>query len=181
MVASVVVVAWGGGGGGSGSSYGETAVLCISVTGIATLPYITTTNFTYNDNLLVSRYFSQTADINLTNNGSYVFFNARTGDVLVHATAENLAIVEQVFQLLNKVPPQVQIDSKFASVTQTDTKGVGFTWTLGNMTLNNGAIGAQAGTAPSYQATPTTANPSGIFPGSQLRQCRFPRPLRTVI
>jgi len=121
---------------------------------------------TYNDNFLVSRYFSQTANVNLTNNGGYVFFNARTGDVLVHSTPENLSIVEQVFQLLNKVPPQVQIDSKFAAVTQTDTKGVGFDWYLGNMTLNNGAIGAQAGSAPSYQATPTTANPSGIFPGA---------------
>jgi general secretion pathway protein D len=101
----------------------------------------------------------------VSSNGAFVFFNERTGDILVRATVPDLDIVERALELLNKVPPQVQIDTKFASVTQNDAKGVGFQTYLGNFTMNNGAIGAQAGTAPSFTGTPTYANPSGIFPG----------------
>jgi Mg-chelatase subunit ChlD len=36
----------------------------------------------------------------------------------------------------------------------------------GHLSLTGGAIGAQAGTAPSYTGTPGYANPSGIFPGA---------------
>ena len=54
---------------------------------------------------------------------AFAFFNSRTGDMLVRATTEDLAIVEQAVELLNKIPPEVQIDAKFASVTQNDAKG----------------------------------------------------------
>src|SRR5205814_5233284 len=35
----------------------------------------------------------------------------------------------------------------------------------GNTLMNNHAIGAQTGTAPSFTGHPTLANPSGTFPG----------------
>jgi general secretion pathway protein D len=104
--------------------------------------------------------------IHLTNGGAFAFFNARTGDILVRATTQDLDTIERVIQLLNKPKPLVQVDAKFASVEQVDTKGLAFQWDLGNITMNSGAIGAQAGTAPSFQASPTSANPSGIFPGA---------------
>jgi general secretion pathway protein D len=114
---------------------------------------------------MVIRYFA-TNGINLTANGGAVFFNVRTGDLMIRATASDLDTVERVIELLNKVPPLIQIDTKFASVTQNDAKGLGFQWEIGNFSLNNGAIGAQAGTAPSYQGPSTANNPSGIFPGA---------------
>ncbi|MGA2540607.1 MAG: hypothetical protein ABSG78_03475 [Verrucomicrobiota bacterium] len=154
----------GGIGGGIGGGGAQGSVSYPQVIPFA-LPYITRTNYTFEDNFLVTRYFASMG-INLTNNGNFAFFNARTGDILVRATTQDLDTVERVIQLLNKVPPQVQIDTKFASVEQIDTKGLGFQWDLGNFTMNNGAVGAQAGTAPSYQAPPSTANPSGIFPGA---------------
>jgi len=113
----------------------------------------------------VFRYFTNTG-INLSSNGAFAFFNKRSGDLLVRATVPDLDLVERTLQLLNKVPPQVQIDAKFASVTQNDAKGVGFQTYLGNFTTANGAIGMQAGTAPTYTGTPTYANPSGNFPGA---------------
>ena len=45
----------------------------------------------------------------------------------------------------------------------------------GHLYLSGGAIGAQAGTAPSYTGNPVFANPSGIFPGTLLPGTRFSR------
>ena len=116
-------------------------------------------------NALIFRYFTNTG-VNISSNGAFAFFNERSGDLLVRATVPDLDIIERTIQLLNKVPPEVQIDAKFASVTQNDARGIGFQTFLGNFTMNQGSIGAQAGTAPSFQGVPSTANPSGIFPGA---------------
>jgi general secretion pathway protein D len=67
--------------------------------------------------------------------------------------------------MLNQTPPQVSIEAKFVDLSQEDAKGLGFNWYLGNTLMNNGAIGVQGGTAPSFQGPSSEANPSGIFPG----------------
>ncbi len=94
-----------------------------------------------------------------------VFFNDRLGELLVRATLQDLDIIQQAIEMLNQTPPQVDVEAKFADLTQEDSRGLGFNWYLGNTLMNNGAIGLQGGTAPSYQGPSTTANPSGIFPG----------------
>jgi general secretion pathway protein D len=58
----------------------------------------------------------------------------------------------------------VRIDVKFVSVVQTVSKGLNFRWFSGTNPIG-GSIGVGTGPAPSYQATPSVANPSGIFPG----------------
>jgi len=78
---------------------------------------------------------------------------------------EDLEIIEQAVELLNQAPPQLTIEAKFVELTQQDSRALGFNWYVGNTLVNNGAIGVQAGTAPSYQGPGTAANPSGIFPG----------------
>ncbi len=97
-----------------------------------------------------------------------VFFNDRSGMLMVRATLQDLDTIEQAVQVLNISPPQVTIEAKIAEVTQNDNRGLGFDWFLGNSLLNRGAIGVQGGTAPSF-GSPTTsasaANPSGVFPG----------------
>lgn len=94
-----------------------------------------------------------------------VFFNDRSGMLMVRATIEEIEIVEQAIEVLNAAPPMVQIEAKFAEVGQDDLKALGFDWMIGNWLLGGGDIGAQAGTAPSYQGRSSAANPSGIFPG----------------
>jgi general secretion pathway protein D len=59
----------------------------------------------------------------------------------------------------------VNIEAKFTEISQSDSKALGFSWFLGNTLMNKGAIGLQGGTAPSFQGAPTTANPTGGFPG----------------
>jgi len=97
-----------------------------------------------------------------------LFFNDRSGMLMVRATLQDLDTIEQAIQVLNISPPQVTIEAKIAEVTQDDNRGLGFDWFLGNSLLNRGAIGVQGGTAPSF-GSPTTssssANPSGVFPG----------------
>jgi Flp pilus assembly secretin CpaC len=98
--------------------------------------------------------------------GKTLFFNDRTGILLVRATMEELDIVEKAIQVLNVAPPQVQIEAKFTEISQSDAKALGFDWFLGNFLMHGGAIGAQGGTAPSYTGAPSPANPVGVFPGA---------------
>jgi len=118
--------------------------------------------------------FFTVAGVNLDEPDKAVFFNDRLGMLMVRATMEELDIIEQAIQVLNMAPPQVQIEAKFAEVTQDDTRALGFDWLLGNTLISNGKIGAQGGTAPSYGYNPldpfnspaaSPANPSGVFPG----------------
>jgi len=94
-----------------------------------------------------------------------LFFNDRTGILFVRATLSDLDIIEKAIQALNVAPPQVEIEAKFAEITQADNKALGFQWLLGNFLMGGGKVGASGGTAPSYVGNSTAANPSGVFPG----------------
>jgi type II secretory pathway component GspD/PulD (secretin) len=98
--------------------------------------------------------------------GKTVFFNDRHGQLLVRATLADLDIIEAAVQTLNIVAPQVNIKAKFAEISQQDNRALGFDWYFGNFTTGGGAVGAQAGSAPSFNGAPTAQNPSGVFPGS---------------
>jgi len=141
-----------GGGGGQGQQAG------------VGLNFVTRTNNTQTLHEMVKGYFTA-AGVALTDPGKSVFFNDRTGLLLVRASLSDLEIIEAAVEMLNQAPPQLTIESKFAEMTQDDSKALGFDWFLGNTTTSGGRIGLQGGTAPSFQGNGTTANPSGIFPG----------------
>jgi general secretion pathway protein D len=146
----------GGGGGGGGGLQAGGRQLGIS--------FVSRTNSTLDLHEMVRAYFTA-AGVSLTDPGKSVFFNDRTGLLMVHASSQDLEIIQEAIETLNQAPPQISIDAKFAELSQEDTRALGFNWYLGNTLLNQGAIGVQGGTAPSYQGTGTGANPSGIFPG----------------
>jgi type II secretory pathway component GspD/PulD (secretin)/tetratricopeptide (TPR) repeat protein len=127
------------------------------------LSYVTRTNSTEEAHQMVAAYFAA-AGVNLAPPKT-VFFNDRLGELLVRATLADLDIIQRAIEMLNQTPPQVTVEAKFADLTQEDARGLGFQWYLGNTLMNNGAIGLQGGTAPSYQGPTSQGNPSGIFPG----------------
>ncbi len=94
-----------------------------------------------------------------------IFFNDRSGMLMVRATLQDLDTVEQALQVLNISPPQLTLEAKFAEVTQDDNRALGFDWFIGNTLLDGGRMGVQPGTAPSVIGAPTLANPNGVFPG----------------
>jgi type II secretory pathway component GspD/PulD (secretin)/tetratricopeptide (TPR) repeat protein len=95
-----------------------------------------------------------------------MFFNDRTGVLFVRATMEELDLIEQAVQVLNLPPPMVNLEAKFVEISQEDNKALGFDWILGNTLMGGGNVGLSGGSAPSYVGSSSTANPSGIFPGS---------------
>ncbi len=143
----------GGGGGGGGSGQGG-------------LAGVTSTNLTSALNIQVRQYFQAAGVVNLgVTNGpdaTQVFFNDRNGFLLVRASLQDLDIMQQAIELLNAIPPQVLVESKFAEINQNDNKSLGFDWFWGNTIVGPTAL--QGGTAPSLQGRPTAANPAGIFP-----------------
>ncbi len=143
----------GGGAGGVGGAGGR---------GVGGLPGITSTNNPSSFNELVRDYFT-TAGIDLAA-PKFVFFNERTGLLLLHATEEDINLIKQAIDVINVAPPQVTIEAKFAELTQTDSKALGFDWILGNTTFGGGTVGASGGSASQYASGSTSANPSGIFP-----------------
>ena len=131
------------------------------------LNFITRTNNMEEVSQAAINYF-QSLGVDLDpvrNPGKALFFNDRQGMLVVRATLQDLDIIEVAIQVLNIVPPQVNIKAKFVEISQDDTKALGFDWYLGNVLMNNGAIGGQGGTAPSFNGAPTAANPLGTFPG----------------
>ena len=157
IIAPVTQGGQGGGGGGGGGAVGGNGQQRVG------LNYVTKTNSTLEAHQMVRAYFTQ-AGVDLLPPKN-VFFNDRLGLLMVRATSADLEIIQQAIEMLNQTPPQVMVEAKFVDLSQEDTKGLGFQWFLGNTLMNNGAIGLQGGTAPSYQGAGTTANPSGIFPG----------------
>ena len=154
----------GGGGGGSGTAT-PGSVAAVSASGIN---FVTRTNHTEGLQTVVKAFFAA-AGVDLTAPKA-VFFNDRSGVLFVRASLEDLDIIEAAVNTLNVAPPQIHLQAKFAEVTQTDQKALGFQWYLGNTLLGNGNVGVQAGTAPSFTGAPSAANPSqGTFiDGSQI-------------
>ena len=98
----------GGGGGGGGGGAGGAAGQGIGV------PGVTITNATQNVQDTVRAYFTA-AGVSMTP-PNMIFFNDRTGVLLVRATVQELDIVQQAVEVLNIAPPQVTIEAKFAIV-----------------------------------------------------------------
>src|ERR1051326_6616490 len=146
-----------GGGGGGGGGQGR---------GVKT---VTRTNDMTTVQLAV-RLFFQTQGIDFTQPGKSIFFNDREGTLLVHASLADLDIIENAVQVLNLAPPQINIKAKFIEVTQNDSRALGLDYYLGNTLMNNGSIGLQGGSAPSFAGSPTPANPVGVFPNPILGQ-----------
>lgn len=88
--------------------------------------------------------------------GRAMFYNDRTGMLLVRASLAELDTVESVLQALNEAPPQVVLDVKFVEITQEDSKALGFDWFLGNI---------QMGSATNTAVPPASGSvPEGVFP-----------------
>ena len=143
----------GGGGGGLGGGGGQ---------GGGGLANVTRTNLTQSVQDTVRQFFTA-AGINVLP-PNIIFFNDRTGVLMVRATSQELDIVQKAIETLNVAPPQVTIEARFVEITQGDFKHLGFEWFLGNTLISNGKMGLQGGTAPSFQGAPSPANPTGIFP-----------------
>ncbi|MBT3295573.1 MAG: hypothetical protein HN919_21020 [Verrucomicrobia bacterium] len=52
------------------------------------------------------------------------------GKIVVANTEKNLAVFEQVLEVLNVVPSQIEIEARFVEVTQTDLDSLGFEWMM---------------------------------------------------
>lgn len=171
----------GGGGGGGGQDTGAFSIPRVSIATVVGgqggggagqngvgISSVTRTNLQSSVNQMVRDFFTA-AGVDFgppgTLNGKAVFFNDRAGTLMVRATLQDLEIISTAIETLNFAPPQVQIEAKFAEISQQDTKELGFDWFIGNTVLGGGRLGAQAGTAPSFQGNPSDANPSGFFPG----------------
>lgn len=97
-----------------------------------------------------------------------VFFNDRQGTLTVHATDEDLDMIEQAVNTLNIAPPEVTVKTRFVEVNENDNRALGFDWYLGNFLMNNKSIVGTGGSSPSLTGAPSAANPEGTFPGSAL-------------
>lgn len=169
----------GGGGGGAGGQQGSGFVVAgVSVAGQSQggggggggtgggLLGVTSTNLTADANNQVRQYFIAAGVVNLgVTNGpdaTQVFFNDRNGLLLVRASLQDLDIIQMAIELLNVIPPQVLVESRFAEINQNDNKALGFDLAWGNTVLGPTAI--QGNLAPSLTGRVSPANPTGVFP-----------------
>jgi beta-lactamase regulating signal transducer with metallopeptidase domain len=88
------------------------------------------------ENAEARRFFTK-AGVDFTVPGKSLVFNERLNQLAVRATLQDLDIIEQALQVVNKPPPQVTIEVKFCEVPTEDTRALGFDWFLGHATTNN--------------------------------------------
>ncbi|HUF62851.1 MAG TPA: Amuc_1098 family type IV pilus outer membrane protein [Verrucomicrobiales bacterium] len=122
--------------------------------------------------------------------GSSAFFNPQTSQVVVHNTQKNLELVEQfVIGLIDtEVPKQVQIETKFVEVRQTNVKELGFDWLLSGFgwssaddVLIGGGTGASQFGGVDYPVIDADGNPigGGVVNGIPVGGGRVTQGLRT--
>ncbi len=162
--------AGGGGGGGGGEGGGGILNNPVSeLTGTRVQPggggvnYLTVPSLTRDVSAIAKQFFSSLG-VNLDPPKS-MFFNDRLGELFVYATPQDEDIIERAIQVLNEVPPQVHIKSRFIDVEQDDSTGLGFDWYLGQFSIGGAAQG-QGGNAGTVNVPSSSANPSGTFPGN---------------
>ncbi len=122
--------------------------------------------------------------------GSSAFFNAQSSQVVVHNTQKNLELVEEFIRTTNiiQVPKQVQIETKFVEVRQTNVNEVGFDWLLSgfgwssaNDVLIGGGTGAGQFGGVDYPIIDADGNPigGGVVNGIPVGGGRVTQGLRT--
>lgn len=62
--------------------------------------------------------------------GAEIAFNKRTHAILIKNTRENLALVEDIIEVLDVTPPQVLIEARFITTEVTDISELGVDWFL---------------------------------------------------
>lgn len=74
--------------------------------------------------------------------GSSITYRPSISKLIVHNTADNLEVFEQVLAELNVIPTQVEIEVRFVEVGQNDLEELGFEWLLTDdweLAVKNGA------------------------------------------
>jgi len=61
-------------------------------------------------------------------NGSVIFLNERTGVLLARAKPQEMQIIESAIEVLNIVPPQVQIEAQYIEVPEKVAEEMGLKW-----------------------------------------------------
>ncbi|MCD6049502.1 MAG: von Willebrand factor [Verrucomicrobia bacterium] len=119
--------AQGGGGRGGGKSVDPLAVPRVAMPqggglgGGAGISGVTTMVLSEERQKQVHDYL-KAAGVNMSSNANgastQVFFNDRTGVLMVRASDQDMDIIQSAVEVLNIVPPQVQVEAKFADVKQ---------------------------------------------------------------
>ncbi len=106
--------------------------------------------------------------------GSSANFLPQTSRLIVRNTADNLELVDAIVEQASiSGPKQVEIESKFVEITQTNLKELGFDWLLGQFNVPGSnrifGSGGTSGTAPNlvpanYPFLGPNGAPVGRFP-----------------
>ena len=101
--------------------------------------------------------------------GSSANFLPQSSRLIVRNTADNLELVDAIVEQANiSGPKQVEIESKFIEITQTNLKELGFDWLLGRFNLNSkgtlAGSGGTSGTAPAVVPANYPFDTTGQFP-----------------
>jgi general secretion pathway protein D len=128
--------------------------------------------------LLVNREgakeFLESQGVSFAVPGSSANFLPQTSRLIVRNTADNLELVDAIVEQANvSGPKQVEIESKFIEINQSNLKELGFDWLLGqfNVPGSSRVFGSGGATANSpayapgnYPFTSPTGDPIGQFP-----------------
>jgi len=162
---------------GSGSALNQPATKSSQTTGTAK-----DTQESTGGRLLVNREgakeFLESQGVSFLVPGSSANFLPQSSRLIVRNTADNLELVDAIVEQANTSgPKQVEIESKFIEINQTNLKELGFDWLLGQFNVpgssrvfgSGGTTGTVSGPgvpsdSPNYPFAPPGGPPVGQFP-----------------
>ncbi len=89
--------------------------------------------------------------------GASAVYLASTSKLVVRNTQANIDLVQTLVSESIVVPKQVEIESKFIEITQTNLKELGFDWTLGQFNIDSGQKTFASGGTDGASGVTTTA------------------------
>ena len=89
--------------------------------------------------------------------GASAVYLASTSKLVVRNTQANIDLVQALVAESIQVPKQVEIESKFINITQTNLKELGFDWTLGQFNIDSGEKTFASGGTDGAGGVSTTA------------------------
>ena len=92
-----------------------------------------------------------------------IAYLASIGKLRVTNTAENLAILEGILEDLNVTPSQIEVETRFVEVSQTDLNSLGFEWTLNTDVIGTVGSGIDWANFSNNSYGGTAAGGNGVF------------------
>jgi beta-lactamase regulating signal transducer with metallopeptidase domain len=92
-----------------------------------------------------------------------IYFNHRTGVLIVRATPAELDVIQRAMEVLNESTPRIMLEARVVEIGQAASRELGFDWFIGTVPIQ-GSAGVFPGGARAQGEAPAQTPPAAVDP-----------------